>query len=472
MKSFYAIAAAGLAISSGAAAADVLMGATIIGAADGTVIEGGVIVVEGDRITCVGKQGECKFSGRAVVHDLAGKFITPGLIDSHVHFDQTGWIDGRPDAIEDRSVYPYEATIAALRADPGRWHRAYLCSGVTAVFDVGGAPWTVTGPQSADSERPDRAHVRAAGPLITFADVPSLQSIPGEPTFFPMGTDEEALASVAQLKSLGSSAVKVWFLDPPPDRRAELVARLNLIGRAAREAGLPLIVHATELRNAKAALEAGASMLVHSVEDEPVDGEFLALLKNNDAIYAPTLVVGRQWSRSIASVALEEAVSIDDPNRCVDTAILERIARPELLTPALERRWGSKKLPIVERFESTGREAMVMAQNLRAVRDAGGRIVLGTDAGNSLTVHGPSINWEMEAMQAAGLSPEEVIHAATIEGARTMGLDNEIGTLEAGKIADLIVLDEDPRQGVAAFRSLSAVMRAGKLKPQRELQVR
>ena len=471
-KSILAAAALSLAIPLGAQ--DALVGATVI---DGTgrSIETGVVVVRNGHIACVGRAGECPLPRNTRRVDVSGAFITPGLIDAHVHFAQTGWIDGRPDGLEDKAVYPYEQTVAALRADPGRWHRSYLCSGVTAVFDTGGAPWTVTGAQVADTERPDRAHARAAGPLITHGgrnQYFAYGSLADQPMFFPMASAAEVRAEIAQLKAMGSAAVKVWYLDPPPKRKAELDALLMETGAAARAAGLPLIVHATELVNAKTALRAGTAMLVHSVEDAPIDAEFLELLKANDAVYAPTLTVGRNWSKAALSIATGETIEVDDPNRCVDTALLERIGNPGALHAAFEKDWGGKINPFALRFEGVGRDAMTMAHNLMAVHDAGGRIVLATDAGNPLTVHGPSVYAEMEAMQAAGLTPSEVIVAATSAAARAAGLGDRAGSLVPGKSADLLVLAEDPRKDVKAFRSLTHVMRAGALKTQKELQVR
>ena len=78
-------------------------------------------------------------------------------------------------------------------------------------------------------------------------------------------------SSVQELVDMGSTAVKVWYLRPSPERRDELDARLMQIGEETRAAGLDLIVHATSLREAKQALRAGAVLLVHSVEDQPVD---------------------------------------------------------------------------------------------------------------------------------------------------------------------------------------------------------
>ena len=108
-----------------------------------------------------------------------------------------------------------------------------------------------------------------------------------------------------------------------------------------------------------------------------------------------------------------------------------------------------------------------MAANLKRVSDAGIPVAMGTDAGNPLTLHGPSVYAEMEAMQAAGMTPMEVLVAATRGGARAMGVERETGTLERGKSADLLVVAADPTKDVANLRKLRFVMRAGVLRPDR-----
>src|SRR2546425_5699759 len=95
------------------------------------------------RIACVGRRAACPVPADADTVGAAGKWIIPGLIDTHVHFSQTGWVDGRPDALDLRDRYPYETVEAELHARPERFFRSYLCSGVTSVFDVGGYPWTL-----------------------------------------------------------------------------------------------------------------------------------------------------------------------------------------------------------------------------------------------------------------------------------------------------------------------------------------
>jgi imidazolonepropionase-like amidohydrolase len=112
----------------------------------------------------------------------------------------------------------------------------------------------------------------------------------------------------------------------------------------------------------------------------------------------------------------------------------------------------------------------MMAANLKRVSDAGITVAMGTDAGNPLTLHGPSIYAEMEAMQASGLTPMQVLVDSTRGGARAMGTEKITGTLEKGKVADLIVVGADPTRNVANLRRLRLVVRAGAVQTIPELR--
>jgi imidazolonepropionase-like amidohydrolase len=447
-----------------------LTGATVIDGTGAPAIPQGVVLVEGERLTCVGSASDCPIPRDAVQVDLSGTYLTPGLVDAHVHFSQTGWIDGRPDGLSAPELYPYLETSRYNRDHPERWYRSYLCSGITAVYDVGGHPWTTGLPAAAEND-PDAVHVRAAGPLITHATRTALMADDELYTFLPMDTPEEVSASVAKVVEMGSTTAKVWYLRPPDDRREELDARLMQVGAEARAPGLDLIVHATSLREAKMALRAGAKLLVHSVEDQQVDEEFLELLRRNDAIYAPTLVVGGFWTRAIGAIALNVPPEIDDPNGCVDPgtrAKLQQTAQLQALLPEARR----SPEAFYRRLERGGMSRAVMSENLRRVHDAGVTIATATDAGNPLTLHGPSIYNEMEAMQAAGIPAPDIVVMTTRNGALAMKRLDDFGTLEGGKIADLIVLEQNPNEDVRAFRSLTHVMRAGVLREQQELVYR
>jgi len=443
-----------------------LIGGTVVDGMGGT-IPAGVVLVEGARLSCVGTRADCAVPSGATRVDVTGRFITPGLVDAHVHFSQTGWLDGRPDGLPAPEIYPYLATSEYNRDHPERWHRSYLCSGITAVFDVGGHPWT-TGLPAASEHNPDAAHVRTAGPLITHATRTALMANDELYTFLPMDTRAEVSESVRRLVAMGSTAAKVWYLRPSADRRDELDARLMQVGEEARAAGLDLIVHATSLREAKMALRAGAKLLVHSVEDQHVDDEFLRLLRRNDAVYAPTLVVGAFWTRARGSVSIDLTPEIDDPNQCVDPgtrAKLRQTAQLQALVPEA----GRSAEAFYARLERNGLSRAIMNENLRRVHEAGVTIATATDAGNPLTLHGPSIYNEMEAMQAAGIEASDIVVMSTRSGAIAMNRLADFGTLETGKIADLLILAENPTEDVRAFRSLTHVMRAGVLREQKEL---
>lgn len=437
-----------------------LVGATILDGTGGPAQLNGNLIIENDRIACVGSATECPVPGYAEVVDVEGKWITPGLIDTHVHFSQTGWLDGRPDGVDASEVFPYEETANDLKSNPGRWHRSYLCSGITAVYDVGGHQWTLALGEQAENN-PDMAHVRAAGSLVTHAG-PDILNTDEHTTFLPMSNEQEARDSVRQLKEWGTTAVKVWYLQPSEERRAELDAAIMAVGDEARAQELPLIVHATSLREAKIAIRAGAELLVHSVFDDEIDDEFIQMVVDNDVIYSPTIHVGPNWQHAIASVVTNTPYPADDPNNCVDPGTYQKIEDVAVFAPYLAE-WATQDW--AQNVPAAAAERIRHLQNdLLRLYEAGAIIATSTDAGNPLTLHGPSIYAEMETMQDAGIPAADVIVMSTQNGAKAMDRLDDFGTLERGKIADLIVLAGDPSVDVANFRRIEQVMRAGVLR--------
>ncbi|UCC14007.1 MAG: amidohydrolase family protein [Gammaproteobacteria bacterium] len=444
-----------------------LVGGTLIDGTGGVPVDDAVVLIESDRIACAGPSSDCGVPDSARLIDVSGRWITPGIVDAHVHFDQTAWGDGRPDALDVRSIYPFEAVEFRQRTMPERYLRAYLCSGVTAVFDVGGFPWTWTLRDRVRGD-PFAPHVAAAGPLISHVSPPKWV-LPAESRIIELNDEESGRAGVRYLAANHTDAIKVWFLAPSQDMRDELDARLSAVGDEAATYGVQLLVHATRLREAKVALRAGARLLVHSVQDEPVDAEFLEMLTDpaREVIYTPTLAVRGGYVRMYESVLTgDPPPDVDDPNRCVDQDTLAKIAQS-----AESGQFGRFDRERLDAYaDRAAKSYQVMAGNLMAVHQAGGTIAMGTDAGNPLTVAGPSIHAEMEAMQAAGMPAIDVIVAATLNSARAMQREGEIGTVEAGKIADLLVLGADPSQDVANFRQLEAVIRGGRFHAQVSLR--
>ena len=426
-----------------------LVGATLIDGRGGAPVRNANVIVRSGTIDCAGTAEQCPVPQNVDVTDVKGMWITPGLVDSHVHFSQTGWADGRPDALDVRTAHPYEQVVAKLKTSPERIARSYLCSGITAVFDVGGYPWTLQlDERFADDSRVP--HVAAAGPLLSTLD--HWLNVPGERQFIHLKDADAGRAGVRYLAAQGAKAIKVWYLDP----NAEAI---NAAGEEARKANLPLIVHATDLAQAKAAVRAGAKLLVHSVWDVAIDDEFLALAKEQGTIVTPTLTVAGGYVRMFQSLVSRKAPVIDDPHGCVDAETRAKIASTATLDP------GTLTAEQLERRATrTAERERLAAANLKRLVAAGIPIATGTDAGNPLTLHGPSIYNEMEAMQAAGMTAMQVIHSSTAVAARAAGLAEVTGTIEKGKSADLIILAADPSADVKNFRHLRHVMRGGVLR--------
>jgi imidazolonepropionase-like amidohydrolase len=303
--------------------------------------------------------------------------------------------------------------------------------------------------------------VAAAGPLLSTLD--HWLNLPAERQFILLKDAETGRAGVRYLAEQGSQAVKVWYIVTDELKPEASAPAVQAAGNEARSRNLPLIVHATGLAEAKESLRAGARLLVHSVWDVPVDQEFLDLARQAGAVYCPTLTVGRGYVRMYEGAVQQEAPAIDDPNHCVDPATRARVeesaSTPTSVTAA----------QLAARDTRTAEREKVAAANLRAVASAGIPVAMGTDAGNPLTLPGPSVYAEMEAMQQAGLTPMQVLVASTRGGAAAMGRERDFGTVEKGKWADLLVVGGDPTTDVANLRKVRQVVRGGVVRSIAEL---
>jgi hypothetical protein len=213
-------------------------------------------------------------------------------------------------------------------------------------------------------------------------------------------------------------------------------------------------VHATDLETARAAVEAGADILVHSVFDRPVDDAFVRLLRDHDVLYTPTLMVRERYRQVFA-----QQLNLTLPeHRIGQKEVLGSLTDPAVLPDSL--------VPVsirqrMARAPSVASDTTAM-RNLARLHAAGIPIAAGTDAGNIGTPHGPALFREMELMRAAGLTPREVLATATAGGARLMGRD-DLGQLEPGMQADLVVLDENPLTDLTHTRSIRQVVKRGRL---------
>ncbi|MEJ2585551.1 MAG: amidohydrolase family protein [Robiginitalea sp.] len=436
----------------------VLKGATAYDG-NGAVIKNSVVIIRGGKIEAIG-DSSLDVPENSEEIDLSGKFLTPGVVDAHVHFGQTGFFDGRPDALDIRDTIDYAVLQSRLQKNPDRYYEAYLRSGVTAVYDVGGYPWSISFQTSAENNL-NAPHVAAAGPLLTPVPDENLLPVntPGQKQLLNLSSPEFGRQVVRQNSSLGSTGIKIWQINlEDPVFMDGLRAVVDEVARKENK----LLVHATDLDQAKEALRLGAKILVHSVDDLPVDEEFIALAKQAGATYCPTLIVMRGYLDAYKSLGGEFVLR--DPNNVVDAETKNLIQSAGRFFKYLPNPEGYEAL-LANYETAVNRREETMAENLKRVYQAGIPIAVSTDAGNPGTLHGISVFDEMEAMQRAGIPSPDILVMATRNGARTMGREDDFGTLEKGKMADLIILQEDPATDISNMRSITHVMRGGLLRP-------
>ncbi len=410
------------------------------------------VIVSGSRIEAIGPASSTPVPAGATRIDGRGKWVVPGLIDSHVHFFQSGNLYTRPDVADFNAWMPYAKEVERNKGRLPATFKVWLASGVTSVVDIGGPFWNFQ-MRDAAVRSPAAPRVAVAGPLISMVDRVKLDL--GDPPIIKITSADAARALVRRELERKPDFIKVWFIHQKGDDLAAQEAIVKAAGDAAHVGGVRLAVHATELIVAKASLRAGADFLVHSVEDEPVDEEFLALAKKNRALYCPTLfvILGYRYALS---------------NTWQPTEAERRLADPQILAAMNDlRKIPKEKLPerVVKAMSQPvpPKPSAIALQNLRKVWDAGIPVVMGTDAGNIGTLHGPSVFREMEIMTQAGLTPLQVLRSATSNGAKTLGMERAIGTLAPGKLADLLILDADPLADVTNLSRIHRVIKDGKV---------
>jgi imidazolonepropionase-like amidohydrolase len=295
--------------------------------------------------------------------------------------------------------------------------------------------------------------VAVAGPLVSMVARPQLDL--GDPPIVKVGSPEEARALVARELPYRPDYIKVWFIHEPGDDLTQQEVIVKAAGDAAHAAGVRFAVHATELEVAKAALRAGADYLVHSVMDAPVDDEFIAAARRADVLYCPTLFVSDGYAAALSG----RWEPTDAERRFADPQVLNAMSDLKVIPRDRMPGWVAR---LIERGDAPGVPRIAFG-NLARVSRAGIRVVMGTDAGNIGTLHGPSVFREMALMARAGMTALQILRAATVNGAAAMNMANDIGAIEAGRLADLVILDADPLATIDNLARIHAVMKDGVL---------
>jgi len=401
-----------------ASAADVraFTNARIIDGTGGLVLENGTLIIEDGRISAVGTAAQVKPPRGATIINAAGKTIIPGLINAHGHVSDVQGLRSAPEFYTPENV--------------SRQLGLYARYGVTTVFSLGGdGPPAFRMRDEQNTPALKRARIYVAGPVLTSA------------------TPEAARHDVDAVAAMKADVVKIRLDDNLGASKKMPPAVYTAVIQEAKLKGMRAIVHIFYLDDAKAVLRLGGE-ITHSVRDREVDNEFIALLKQSGSAYCPTLM------REVSTFVYEST-----PDFFADPFFL-READPQVLAQLKEpgRQQAMHDSVAAQKYKAG---LQVANRNLKKVLDAGIPIVMGTDTGPAARFQGYFEHMELEMMVQAGMTPMQVLVAATGGAAKYMKLAGQVGTLQKGAWADLLVLGKNPLEDIRNTRSLESVWVAG-----------
>jgi hypothetical protein len=392
-----------------------LVGGTLIDVTGKPNTSNAAVVIEGDRIIAAGPRSTTKIPNNARMVDVTGKFLLPGLWDMHSHFYQT------------------------------EFGPAYLAAGITSARDVGNDIEFGTSLRDAAKDR------RGLGPRMLLAGY--IDGKNENHSFdVQVETPEEARAAVQRYKAAGYEQIKI--------RDNVKLETLKVICAEAHRLGMTVTGHVPKGMNALQAVEAGMDQLNH------MNYVLTGFFPNRDRNSPPVTINLNAPNVTNALRLFKAHGTVIDPT----DAVLELMLRP-LNVPIETFEPGARKVApeLTVQINKKG-ESAEQAEGLRMVVDvllkitgalhrAGVPIVAGTDVG----VPGHTLHRERELYVKAGMTPLEAIQAATITPARVMKLENEVGTIEAAKRADLIVLDANPLDNISNIRAIKYVVAQGRM---------
>ncbi len=388
-------------------------GARLINGTDRAPVDNATIVVRDGKIVAAGAGVTVPAGAERV--SLAGKTVIPGLVNAHGHVGNTVGLE--------QGKYSAENVQRDLKT--------YADYGVTTVFSLGDDQ--AAGIAARDSQKTPslaRARLYVAGPVLA----------PKSP--------EDAVKLVDEVAAMKVDIVKIRVDDNLGSTQKMAPEIYRAVIDQAHKKGLPVAVHLFYLSDAKAVLDAGADFIAHSVRDTDVDDSFVSMIKRRDVCYSPTLM------REVSTFVYESKPAwFTDPLflKHADAKTLETLQQPA----RQEQMRNSKSAQAYK----AGLE--VASRNLKKLSDAGVRIAMGTDTGPPARFQGYFELMELELMAKAGMTPQKVLAAATRDAAHCMKLDREIGTIEANKWADFVVLDADPLANISNVKKINSVYVAG-----------
>ena len=390
------------------------------------VIEDGTVVVEGNRIRAIGDSGALAIPDGATVIDVSGKTIMPGLVDMHGHID---------------------CCYAPADLMPQKQPRCYaaLAYGVTTNFD----PYSSDMPAYAIHEM-NLAGITVGPRAVNVGSVVYGRSQKRDFVFAPINSLADAQAVMVRKNALGGVIVKS-YKQPMRSQRQQLV-------RAGREAGIMVDVEGEShfYNNVSMVLD-GHVAVEHNFPVANYYDDLVQLFAHSEVAHTPTLVVA--FGELFGENFIYQTRRVwDDPKARIYvqkvTAGCSPLSAPAGAPPHVR---GMTTIHAADELWDIGFRAV--SRSMKKLDDAGVLI----NAGSHGQTAGLALHWEMWLLAQGGMSNHRVLRTATLNGARTIGLDKQIGSLEEGKLADLIVLDENPLDDIENTNTVRSSMVNGRL---------
>ncbi len=438
----------------------VLRGGLLIDGTGGTPLKDPVVVISGNKIQSVGTLNSVTIPADATVIDTSGKTILPGLVDSHVHLRN------------------FQAPL-------------HLYWGVTTVGDLGNPRgWILAYRDAVAKGRAVGPYIMASGPKLNAPFKPGGDPAPGDSVgyqTFLLGnsarvyvTDQASVDNaVSNHKKAGVDVIKLYLRMEPP--------LMKLAAQAAHRAGYQVFAHFTSASSrlgiflgTDEILDTGIDVHVHlfglvkatapqEVRDRIMKGERVEAWHLLDTSKFPPLVQKMVEKKMF----LNPTLGADFEKASKHLAEFDRLNTPFVKGPifaALPEVIRNRYVPAFKPFRG-GKEAAEELEEgyekaglfVKQFVDQGGKVIAGADSGPSVRTPGLTLHMEMQMLNEVGLTPMQAIQAATSWATEAWGKSKEVGTLEAGKRADILVLNRNPLEDLRATTDISQVIQGGKV---------
>jgi imidazolonepropionase-like amidohydrolase len=402
-------------------------GARLIDGTGRAPIESSAILVENGRITRVSRKGQIRVARGTLRVDLAGKTIVPGFVLLHGH---VGYIKGTTFAAEN---YTRDNLIDHLTR--------YLYYGIVAMMSTGTDPGDL--PYQLRAEPHAGALFRTAGRGLAAPDA-STGNLAMRGVAYGVTTEEEARQDIRELAARKPDFVKIWVDDRNGAVKKLSPALYRAIIDEAHRNNLRVMAHVFYLSDARDLVDAGVDGFLHLVRDAEMDASLVSAMAKKRVFVTPNL------GTSEAGTYTGQPAWLDDP------ALAESASADSIRKVAGVYASRAAAGPRVVAVESYSKQKRSLAK----LNAAGVPIALGDDTGIENTFFGYGDHRELELMVSAGMTPMQVLVAATRTPAALLHLDG-LGTLALGKSADFIVLNANPLENIANTRKIAAVYQRG-----------